>query len=58
MEVTPQDMAIALQGNPLAMEQAKVVALLRENRDLSDTIESLKKELAEARGEPDASTSR
>ena len=57
MEVTPQDMAMALQSNPLAMEQAKVMALLRESRDLSDTIEALEKELAEARGEPDASIS-
>lgn len=41
IEITPEDMAEALQKNPLAMEQAKVASLQRENAALKAMIEQL-----------------
>lgn len=41
IEITPEDMAEALQKNPLAMEQAKVASLQRENAALKAVISQL-----------------
>jgi len=42
VSISAEDMAEALQNNPLAMEQAKVAALLRENTTLKDEVEQLR----------------
>ena len=45
--LTTADMLAVLQGNPLAMEQAKVASLQREYADLEARFEKLAATLAE-----------
>lgn len=53
--IEPEDMVEALNQNPLAMEQAKVAALTRENIALRIETEQLKASQSEDLGPSDGS---